>query len=94
MLAVGVIGEIDLLLYLLTKFGEGEEGEEGGYYHRDIQLRMTAEGQQSEIEGKHALDELPGQTEILNAEEDPDEIDRKEGEYDAWYLTDFLHHIT
>ena len=93
MLTVGILGEIHLLLYLLAELGQREEREEGRHNHSGIELCVGTERQQRELEGEHPLDEQPSQTEVLDAEEHPDDVHQEEGQDDARHFADFLHHL-
>ena len=70
-----------------------EEGEDGGHHHNGVNLGVAFEDEAAEVKGEHAGDESPGQTEVLNAEEHPNDTHGKESEDDGRHRTDFLHHL-
>ena len=92
-LAVAVVGVVDLLFQLLTPSRQGEEGEEGSDDQGGIYHGVTLEDKAAEVEGEHAGDEGPGHIKVFDAEEHPDDTNRDEGEDDRRHRADFLHHL-
>ena len=80
MLPAVIVCEIDLVLHLKTEFRQCEEREEGRHEHGHIEVRIVAEMEGSEVEGKQALDEHPRQIDALDAEEATGQHDDKESE--------------
>ena len=89
-LFVGKIRKIDLFLHFQAELRQCEEREESRNNHSHIQLAVGREIDWSKVEGKHALNEHPGEIETLDAEKHPDDAHRKEGEDDGRYPAQFL----
>ncbi len=79
-LSAVIFGEVDLVLHFEAELREGEEREEGGHHHSDVEMRVVAEMERREIKGKQALDEHPRQIDALDAEEAAGQHDDEEGE--------------
>ena len=80
MLPAVIVCEIDLVLHLKTEFRQCEEREEGRHEHGHIEVRIVAEMERSEVEGKQTLDEHPRQIDALDAEETACQHDDEESE--------------
>ena len=91
--SVAVVGVVNFLLHFLAPSRQGEEREEGRDGQDGIYLRIAHEGEATEIEGKHASDEGPGQADVFDTEEHPDDANGEESEDDRWHGADFLHHF-
>lgn len=71
MLFVVVFGGINLFLKLLSEFGEGDERKEDSHDEGDTEMWMDFRRESAEVESEHPADVLPGQTDVLDAKEDP-----------------------
>ena len=80
MLPTVKFSEVDFVLYLQAELREGEEREEGRHEHGHIEVRIVAEMEGSEVEGKQTLDEHPRQVDAFDAEEATGQHDDEECE--------------
>lgn len=92
-LTFAVVGIVDFLFQLLAPSRKGEEGEEGSHRHNGVDMSVAVEGEAAEVEGKHARDKGPGQVEVLDTEEHPDNGHGDESEDNGRHRTYLFHHL-
>ena len=93
MLTVSEVGVIGLFLPALPEFRQCDEREDGCNHHNGIDMGIALKGESAEVEGEHARDESPGQADVLDAEEDPDDAHRNEGKDDRRESSYPFHHL-
>ena len=71
MLPVGVVGEIHTFLKFLSEFRQGDEREEDGNKHGDIEAQVPMNLKRREVEGKHPSHKGKGVRQILDPEKHP-----------------------
>lgn len=80
MLPTVVFSEVNFVLNFEAELREGKERKEGGHDHGHIKMRVVAEVEGGEVEGKQTLDEHPRQVDALDAEEAARQHDDEKGE--------------
>lgn len=93
MLTVAEVDVIDFLLYTFAPICQCEEREERRRNYECIGMCIASEGEPLEVENKHSCDKSPGQTDVINAEEHPDDTHGEKGKNNRWNGSDFFHHF-
>lgn len=93
MLTISEIRVVNLLLYPFAPSRQGDEGEEGGNHHHGVDMGVAVENETTKVEGEHASDESPSQTEVFKSEEYPNDGHGEEGEDDGRHCANLFHHF-